>query len=154
MGNDPREVTAPDGSVRWVSKSGASYETKGEAEADAPFWPRSAGRKSDPDKEFRDKFFEETFSPPILDLPWWDARAVRLQNAIVQRDALTEQDTPSVTGAQVRRAILHTRHDMVLLWVSLSSANAQLRTIRRLLVAVVIILGLIAVTSCVRLLQP
>ena len=83
-------------------------------------------------------------------LAWWDHRAVELQNGVMasdERDNAAPGFEVPVTSFQVRKAILHTRHDIVLLWSSLSSVNAQLQTIKRLLIAVVVLLAYLAIRA-------
>ncbi len=80
-------------------------------------------------------------------LTWWDYKAVKLQEDLIasdERDNAAPGFEVPVTSFQVRKAILHTRHDIVLLWSSLSSVNAQLQTIKRLLIAVVVLLAYLA----------
>lgn len=84
-------------------------------------------------------------------LTWWDYRAVKLQEEVIASDqvdkaGLSGPEVP-VTAFDVRKAILHTRHDIVLLWSSLSSVNAQLQTIKRLLIAVVVLLAYLAIRA-------
>lgn len=84
---------------------------------------------------------------------WWDQRAIDMQRAVIDSDARDKDDGLTglpevpVTSFEVRKAILHTRHDMVLLWSCLSSVNAQLQTIKRLLVVVAILLAYLAIRA-------
>ena len=72
---------------------------------------------------------------------WWDERAAQLQR--MGRDGeRTKTDTYS--DDEVRRAIIYTREDVVLLVSYLSSANEQLVLVARLLMAAVALLAIIA----------
>ncbi len=86
-----------------------------------------------------------------MKMPWWEQRAIALQQEVIAADERDKMAGLSgiyevpVTSFEVRKAILHTRHDMVLLWSSISSANSQLQSIKRLLIAVVVLLAYLAI---------
>jgi hypothetical protein len=88
-----------------------------------------------------------------MKLQWWDKRAIEWQKAVMESDAGDKKlqmlglDEVPITSFEVKKAILHTRHDMVLLWSSVSSVNAQLQSIKRLLIIVVALLAYLAIRS-------
>jgi len=102
------------------------------------------------DAEDVSKYLGELFDDPPITGPLWDRQAAELQRRIIESDHDRSKWAPPVTAAQVKLAILHTRHDMVMLVSYLSSANAQLRTIRRLLAFVSGLLGVIAILLMLR----
>lgn len=158
---EPREVTAPNGDKRWVSSDGRTFDTLEEAREGRDYFSEMNFSRLPPlqphekmsrreEEAFREKFFRDTFGPPPIKRPWWDKRAIELEQGVLESAAQTESSRPPVTGAQVKWAILQTRQDMVMLASYLSSANAQLRTIRRLLA---IVAGLLAIIAAQLLLQ-
>lgn len=64
---------------------------------------------------------------------WWDERAGALQRSVRAEETMddTEHD-----DAAVRRSVVHAREDIVLIVSLLSSVNAQLEQVRRLLLIV------------------
>ncbi|HUE80282.1 MAG TPA: hypothetical protein VMN38_11720 [Sphingomicrobium sp.] len=154
--SEPREVTAPDGSKRWVAADGRTFDTLEEAREGRDYFSEmnfSKLRPLEPDEKmsrreedaFREKFFRETFGPPPLKGPWWEKRAFEFEQVVLESAASMVEFRPPVTGAQVKWAILQIRQDMIILASYLSSANAQLRTIRRLLGIVAGLLAIIVV---------
>jgi len=74
-------------------------------------------------------------------MQWWNEKAAQLQ--AMGREADTGQ-IDTYTADEVRRAIIYTRQDVVLLASYLSSANEQLWVIARLLMAIIALLVVIA----------
>lgn len=71
----------------------------------------------------------------------WDKRAERVQQSVRQ----SELDEASDYGeSEVRRAVVHTRLDLVMVVCHLSSANEHLSVIKRTLFVVVLALLYIA----------
>ena len=74
-------------------------------------------------------------------MSWWSERAARLQSGVRSDEARIRQDYPP---EEVRRSVVHSREDIVLLIGHVDAVNIQLRTIKWLLVVVAILLGYLA----------
>jgi hypothetical protein len=73
-------------------------------------------------------------------MPWFDDKAGSLQSSV----RLTELDKGlDYPEEDVRRATVHTRDDVVMLVSYLSSANWQLRSVRRLLMLIAVLLTVV-----------
>lgn len=73
-------------------------------------------------------------------MSWWDDKAARLQASV--RSA--ERDMPEIDmyeDQEIKRAVLHTREDIVMVLSLLSSLNGQIRTVQWLLAVIVALLA-------------
>ena len=79
---------------------------------------------------------------------WWDERAARLQDGVRASDARDAAgfEVP-ISAFETRKAVTHTRQDIVMLVSLASSLNAQAQTIKRLLIAVVVLLAYLAIRA-------
>ncbi len=73
-------------------------------------------------------------------MSWWSEKAARLQSGVRADEAEYGRDYPP---EEVRRSVVHSREDIVLLIGHLDAVNIQLRTIKWLLVAIAISLACI-----------
>ena len=76
---------------------------------------------------------------------WWDKMAIEMQRRLIESDAGDKrladtgwQEIP-ITGFEVKKAILHNRHDIVMVISLLSSVNLQLSWIKWLLVILILV---------------
>jgi hypothetical protein len=69
-------------------------------------------------------------------LAWWDDRAQRIQQGV--RHDESKQPFGLYDDDDVRKAVVHTREDTVLVAIHLSSVNRQLAIVRTLLVILVV----------------
>lgn len=78
-------------------------------------------------------------------MSWWDRRAGRLQDSVKS----AESDMPAIDMYEdqaIKRAIVHSREDLVLVYSQLSSLNSQVRTVKWLLAFIAGFLGLAVFT--------
>lgn len=75
---------------------------------------------------------------------WWDDKAARLQQSVRSGEA-DQRNLIEYDEQDARVAIVHTRQDTVMIFSQLSSANQQLRSIRVLLLVVVVLLTLVLI---------
>jgi hypothetical protein len=71
---------------------------------------------------------------------WWDDKAGRLQDRV----RLSELDMPVedlYEEQAIKRAIVHTREDVVMVYSQLSSLNSQVRSAKWALVLIAILIG-------------
>lgn len=73
-------------------------------------------------------------------MPWFDDKAGSLQSAVQHSELEKGFD---YAEADVRRATVHTRDDVVMLVSHLSSMNWQLRSVRRLLMLIAALLAVL-----------
>ena len=84
---------------------------------------------------------------------WWDKVAFENQRRVMESDAgdkrlaTTGFAEISISGFEVKKAALHTRHDVVLVASQLSSINLQLQWIRWLLILAIFALVYMAIKA-------
>ena len=89
-------------------------------------------------------------------MAWWDDKAARVQESVRDGEqAAAEGSFPDSLGPYsregVRRAIVHTREDVTMIIVHLSSLNRQISTVKWLLVGILVVAGYIALRMAGRL---
>lgn len=72
---------------------------------------------------------------------WWDERADRLQAKVICREMENLPGDDFYEQIVVKRAIIHTREDVVMIYSQLSSLNAQLFVAKWALLAIVALLA-------------
>lgn len=73
-------------------------------------------------------------------MTWWDHKAGRLQQSV--RSAEIEMPAMDMYEEQaIKRAIIHTREDVVMIYSQLSSLNSQVRTVKWLLAIIAALIG-------------
>jgi len=73
-------------------------------------------------------------------MAWWNDKAMELQRQV----RAAEDSAQHYDEDEVRQATVHTRQDVVLLVSYLDSANRQLSDIKKLLLPIMLLLGVIA----------
>lgn len=59
-------------------------------------------------------------------MAWWDERAAKLQAKVISRETENIPGEDLYEQIAIKRAIIHTREDVTLLYSQLSSLNSQL----------------------------
>ena len=73
-------------------------------------------------------------------MSWWDERAGKLQTS-VRAAEIERPDVDYFDEHDIKRAIIHSREDLVLIYSQLSSLNAQISCTKWLLVLIAALLS-------------